>query len=74
LYNYILHVRRIYLRIDNNIIIGVGVRHIMTIIYNAIDTDYYYLTAGNDDFRKRAGLMRFPAPDRLNIDVKIIWI
>lgn len=30
-YNYILHVRRIYLRIDNNIIIGVGVRYIMII-------------------------------------------
>lgn len=42
--------------------------------YNAIDIDYYYLTAGNDGFRKRAELMRFPATDRLNIDVKIIWI
>lgn len=33
LYNYILHVRRIYLRIDNNIIvIGVGVRYYIKII------------------------------------------
>lgn len=42
--------------------------------YNAIDTDYYYLThAGRQRWFSKEG-RRFPAPDRLNIDVKIIWI